>query len=396
MSYLSIDKSKAMKKNRVNDSFFIGYDWVLITSALLLSVIGAALVYSASNQRLQDAGLPTDFYLQRHIFNLILGLILGLIVSRFSFRTARAYAIIIYGFAVIGLMLVLIPGIGKSQGGAQAWLALPGGFTFQPSEFTKVALITLLAMVLTERRDSELVPHDKDVLLGLSLAGIPALLVLLQNDFGTVMIIGATLLTVLVASGTKLRWVFGSLFAVLFGGYVASQLNFIKDYQLKRLATFVDPTLDPLGAGYNTLQAKIAIGSGGWFGQGYLNGPQTQGKYVPAQRTDFIFTVAGEELGFFGATLVILLMGLILYRLSKIALKAPDRFGRLTAVGVAGWFAIQSFENIGMNLGIMPVTGVPLPFVSYGGSSMFVSWMAIGLAVAIGREIDDRVTPIIR
>ncbi|MFZ9701881.1 MAG: rod shape-determining protein RodA [Candidatus Nanopelagicales bacterium] len=396
MSYLSVDKSKTIKKNRVNDSFFIGYDWVLITSALLLSVIGAALVYSASNQRLQDAGLPTDFYLQRHIFNLILGLILGLIVSRFSFRTARAYAIIIYGFAVIGLMLVLIPGIGKSQGGAQAWLALPGGFTFQPSEFTKVALITLLAMVLTERRDSELVPHDKDVLLGLSLAGIPALLVLLQNDFGTVMIIGATLLTVLVASGTKLRWVFGSLIAVLFGGYVASQLNFIKDYQLKRLATFVDPTLDPLGAGYNTLQAKIAIGSGGWFGQGYLNGPQTQGKYVPAQRTDFIFTVAGEELGFFGATLVILLMGLILYRLSKIALKAPDRFGRLTAVGVAGWFAIQSFENIGMNLGIMPVTGVPLPFVSYGGSSMFVSWMAIGLAVAIGREIDDRVTPIIR
>jgi rod shape determining protein RodA len=396
MSYLSVDKSKAIKRNRVNDSFFIGYDWVLISSALLLSVIGAALVYSASNQRLQDAGLPSDFYLQRHIFNLILGLILGLIVSRFSFRMARAYAIIIYAFAVIGLLLVLIPGVGKSQGGAQAWLALPGGFTFQPSEFTKVALITLLAMVLTEKRDSELVPHDKDVLLGLSLAGIPALLVLLQNDFGTVMIIGATLLMVLVASGTKLRWVFGSLFAVLFAGFIASQLNFIKDYQLKRLATFVDPTLDPLGAGYNTLQAKIAIGSGGWFGQGYLNGPQTQGKYVPAQRTDFIFTVAGEELGFFGATLVILLIGLILYRLSKIALKATDRFGRLTAVGVAGWFAIQSFENIGMNLGIMPVTGVPLPFVSYGGSSMFVSWMAIGLAVAIGREIDDRVTPIIR
>ncbi|MFM9130861.1 MAG: rod shape-determining protein RodA [Actinomycetes bacterium] len=396
MSYLSVDKSKAIKRNRVNDSFFIGYDWVLISSALLLSVIGAALVYSASNQRLQDAGLTSDFYLQRHIFNLIFGLILGLIVSRFSFRMARAYAIIIYAFAVIGLLLVLIPGVGKSQGGAQAWLALPGGFTFQPSEFTKVALITLLAMVLTEKRDSELVPHDKDVLLGLSLAGIPALLVLLQNDFGTVMIIGATLLMVLVASGTKLRWVFGSLFAVLFAGFIASQLNFIKDYQLKRLATFVDPTLDPLGAGYNTLQAKIAIGSGGWFGQGYLNGPQTQGKYVPAQRTDFIFTVAGEELGFFGATLVILLIGLILYRLSKIALKAPDRFGRLTAVGVAGWFAIQSFENIGMNLGIMPVTGVPLPFVSYGGSSMFVSWMAIGLAVAIGREIDDRVTPIIR
>ena len=396
MTYSNINSSRVSKSARVSDSFFLGYDWVLISCSVLLSIIGAALVYSASKQRLYDAGIATDFYLQRHIFNVVVGLILALIVSRFSFRTARAYAIIIYGFAILGLFVVLIPGVGKSQGGAQAWLSLPGGFTFQPSEFTKVALITLLAMVLTERRESEKIPNDKDVLFGLSLAGIPALLVLLQNDFGTVMIIGATLLTVLIASGTRLRWVYGSLFVVFFAGFIASKLNFIKDYQLKRLATFVDPTLDPLGAGYNSLQAKIAIGSGGWFGQGYLNGPQTQGKYVPAQRTDFIFTVAGEELGFLGATLVIFLMGMIIYRLTKIAIKAPDRFGRLTAIGVAGWFAIQTFENIGMNLGIMPVTGVPLPFVSYGGSSMFVSWMAIGLAVAIGREIDDRITPIIR
>jgi rod shape determining protein RodA len=390
------DATKLIKRNRVNDSFFIGYDWILIFCALILSITGAALVYSASKQRLYDAGIEMDFYLQRHIFNIILGIVLGLIVSRFSFRMARAYAIIIYGLAVLGLLLVLIPGVGKSQGGAQAWLALPGGFTFQPSEFTKIALITLLAMVLTERRESEEVPHDKDVLFGLALAGIPAVLVLLQNDFGTVMIIGATLLTIMIASGTKIRWVFGSMLLVTFAGFVASKLNFVKDYQLKRLSTFVDPTFDPLGAGYNSLQAKIAIGSGGWFGQGYLNGPQTQGKYVPAQRTDFIFTVAGEELGFFGSVFIIVLLGIILYRLTKIALKAPDRFGRLTAAGVAGWFAIQSFENIGMNIGIMPVTGVPLPFVSYGGSSMFVSWMALGLAVAIGREIDDRVSPLAR
>ena len=396
MTYWSSETPKAPSKNRFNDSFFIGYDWVLITCALLLSIIGSALVYSASKQRLFDAGINSDYYLQRHIFNIIVGIVLALIVSRFSFRTARAYAIIIYGVAVLGLIAVLIPGIGKSQGGAQAWIALPGGFTFQPSEFTKVALITLLAMVLTERRDSELVPDDRDVLFGLALAGIPALLVLLQNDFGTVMIIGATLLSVMVVSGVKLRWVYGSISAVILAGFIASQLNFIKDYQLKRLATFVDPTLDPLGAGYNTLQARIAIGSGGWFGQGLFSGPQTQGKYVPAQRTDFIFTVAGEELGFLGSALIIFLISMILYRLTKIALNSPDRFGRLAAAGVAGWFAIQAFENIGMNLGIMPVTGVPLPFVSYGGSSMFVSWMALGLVVAIGREIDDRVTPLIR
>ena len=396
MTYWSSETPKAPSKNRFNDSFFIGYDWVLITCALLLSIIGSALVYSASKQRLFDAGINSDYYLQRHIFNIIVGIVLALIVSRFSFRTARAYAIIIYGVAVLGLIAVLIPGIGKSQGGAQAWIALPGGFTFQPSEFTKVALITLLAMVLTERRDSELVPDDRDVLFGLALAGIPALLVLLQNDFGTVMIIGATLLSVMVVSGVKLRWIYGSISAVILAGFIASQLNFIKDYQLKRLATFVDPTLDPLGAGYNTLQARIAIGSGGWFGQGLFSGPQTQGKYVPAQRTDFIFTVAGEELGFLGSVLIIFLISMILYRLTKIALNSPDRFGRLAAAGVAGWFAIQAFENIGMNLGIMPVTGVPLPFVSYGGSSMFVSWMALGLVVAIGREIDDRVTPLIR
>ena len=396
MTYWSSETPKAPSKNRFNDSFFIGYDWVLITCALLLSIIGSALVYSASKQRLFDAGINSDYYLQRHIFNIIVGIVLALIVSRFSFRTARAYAIIIYGVAVLGLIAVLIPGIGKSQGGAQAWIALPGGFTFQPSEFTKVALITLLAMVLTERRDSELVPDDRDVLFGLALAGIPALLVLLQNDIGTVMIIGATLLSVMVVSGVKLRWVYGSISAVILAGFIASQLNFIKDYQLKRLATFVDPTLDPLGAGYNTLQARIAIGSGGWFGQGLFSGPQTQGKYVPAQRTDFIFTVAGEELGFLGSVLIIFLISMILYRLTKIALNSPDRFGRLAAAGVAGWFAIQAFENIGMNLGIMPVTGVPLPFISYGGSSMFVSWMALGLVVAIGREIDDRVTPLIR
>lgn len=396
MTYWSSETPKAPTRARFNESFFVGYDWVLISCAGLLSIIGSTLVFSASKQRLFDAGINTDYYLQRHIFNIIVGIVLALIVSRFSFRTARAYAIIIYAVAILGLILVLVPGIGKSQGGAQAWLSLPGGFTFQPSEFTKVALITLLAMVLTERRDSELVPDDRDVLFGLALAGIPAIFVLLQNDIGTVLIIGATLLTVLIASGVKLRWIYGSLSAVFLAGFIASQLNFIKDYQLQRLATFVDPTLDPLGAGYNSLQARIAIGSGGWFGQGYLSGPQTQGKYVPAQRTDFIFTVAGEELGFLGSSLIIVLLGLILYRLIKIAMKAPDRFGRLTAAGVAGWFAIQTFENIGMNLGIMPITGVPLPFVSYGGSSMFVSWMALGLVVAIGREIDDRVTPLIR
>jgi rod shape determining protein RodA len=173
-------------------------------------------------------------------------------------------------------------------------------------------------------------------------------------------------------------------------------LGILKQYQLDRLTSFTNPAFDPQGIGYNTLQARIAIGSGGWFGQGFLNGSQTQGKYIPAQRTDFIFTVVGEEFGFLGISFMLILYFIILYRISRIAWRAPDLFGRLTATGVTAWFAVQSFENIGMNLGIMPVTGVPLPFVSYGGSAMFVSWIAVGLVLAIGRETNYRKSPLLQ
>jgi rod shape determining protein RodA len=377
-------------REKSRSSFWQGYDFLLIFSALTLSVFGSFLVYSASRQRLLDAEMATDYFLQRHLLNILLGIILGVIVSRFSYRTVRAYAIVIYVVALFGSIVVLIPGIGRQQSGAQAWLALPGGLSFQPSEFTKLALIVLLAMVLTEKRDAEERPNDSDVLIGLALAGIPTIFILIQNDLGTALIIAITLFTVLTVSGVKARWITGIAFGTAIAGFLAFQVGALKQYQLDRLTSFTNPALDPQGIGYNTLQARIAIGSGGWFGQGYLNGTQTQGKYIPAQRTDFIFTVAGEEFGFIGIVVMISLYFIILYRISRIAWRAPDLFGRLTATGVTAWFAVQTFENIGMNLGIMPVTGVPLPFVSYGGSAMFVSWIAVGLVLAIGRETDNR------
>jgi rod shape determining protein RodA len=376
-------------------SFWFGYDYLLIVSVLTLSVFGSFLIYSASRQRLLDAEMSTDYFLQRHLLNILLAIILGVVASRFSYRTVRAYAILIYIVALLGSIVVLIPGIGRQQSGAQAWLALPGGLSFQPSEFTKVALIVLLAMALTEKRDAEDRPNDSDVLIGLALAGIPALLILVQNDLGTALIIAITLFAVLIVSGVKARWVLGIMSGGALIGFFTIRLGILKQYQLDRLTSFTDPNFDPQGIGYNTLQARIAIGSGGWFGQGYLNGSQTQGKYIPAQRTDFIFTVLGEEFGFLGIAVMLMLYLIIIYRISRIAWRAPDLFGRLTATGVSAWFTVQTFENIGMNLGIMPVTGVPLPFVSYGGSAMFVSWIAVGLVLAIGRESDDRRSPLI-
>lgn len=377
-------------REKKQKSFWQNYDFFLITSALTLSVFGSFLVYSASRQRLIDAEMASDYFLQRHLLNILLGIILGIIVSRFSYRLVRAYAIVIYVVALFGSIVVLIPGIGRQQSGTQAWLALPGGLSFQPSEFTKLALIVLLAMVLTEKRDAEERPNDLNILIGLVLAGIPTIFILIQNDLGTALIIAITLFTVLTVSGVRARWITGIIISTAAVGYLTFQLGVLKQFQIDRLTSFANPSFDPQGIGYNTLQARIAIGSGGWFGQGFLNGSQTQGKYIPAQRTDFIFTVAGEEFGFIGILIMLSLYVIILYRTSRIAWRAPDLFGRLTATGVTAWFAVQAFENIGMNLGIMPVTGVPLPFVSYGGSAMFVSWVGVGLVLAIGRETDRR------
>lgn len=377
-------------REKKQKSFWQNYDFFLITSALTLSMFGSFLVYSASRQRLIDAEMASDYFLQRHLLNILLGIILGIIVSRFSYRLVRAYAIVIYVVALFGSIVVLIPGIGRQQSGTQAWLALPGGLSFQPSEFTKLALIVLLAMVLTEKRDAEERPNDLNILIGLVLAGIPTIFILIQNDLGTALIIAITLFTVLTVSGVRARWITGIIISTAAVGYLTFQLGVLKQFQIDRLTSFANPSFDPQGIGYNTLQARIAIGSGGWFGQGFLNGSQTQGKYIPAQRTDFIFTVAGEEFGFIGILIMLSLYVIILYRTSRIAWRAPDLFGRLTATGVTAWFAVQAFENIGMNLGIMPVTGVPLPFVSYGGSAMFVSWVGVGLVLAIGRETDRR------
>lgn len=360
------------------DSAIRRLDWALLLAVLALCAISCALVWSATRQPLLDAGEDPQAFLRKHIVNIGIGLALALVASLFDYRMLRAYAPILYVLSIGGLIVVLTP-LGSTINGSHSWIVLPAGFSVQPSEFAKVALVVGMSMLLAEKRDATDDPADIDVLLALAFAGVPLALVMLQPDLGTALVVCALVLGVIAVSGAPIRWILGLVAAAALAATVAIQVGVLKDYQLDRFRAFYDPTADPKGVGYNVRQAQIAIGSGGVHGEGLLHGAQTQGKFVPAQQTDFIFTVAGEELGFVGAAAIVVLLGVILWRISRIAMGAEDLFGRLVATGVLCWFAFQAFENIGMTLGIMPVTGVPLPFVSYGGSSMFANLLAIGL-----------------
>ena len=234
-------------------------------------------------------------------------------------------------------------------------------------------------MVLAERTHGRDDPGHQDVLRALAIAAIPVILILLQPDMGTVFIISAAIVAMIAVSGAPSRWVVALLLVAVIGGFTAVKVGVINDYQLKRLQSFVNPGADSQGSGYQLRQARITVGSGGLIGTGLFNGPQTNGRFVPEQQTDFIFTVAGEETGFLGCGLILLLFGTIIIRAFSIANRTNDPFGRLVCTGVIAWFAFQIFENIGMTMGLMPMTGVPLPFLSYGGSSMFANLIGIGL-----------------
>lgn len=347
-------------------------DWGLLIGGLGLSLIGALLVWSATRHQSGSA------YLARHLLNTGIGLGLAAAVTRVDFRGLRAYAPWLYLASVAGLALVLTP-VGSTINGSHSWVELPGGFSVQPSEFAKVALCVGLAVILAERGERDQPPSHRDIALAWVVAGIPIGLVMLQPDLGSALVLGALAVGVISVSGAPRRWVVGVLAVVAVGVTLALTTPVLSPYQHDRLVAFANPSADPQGIGYQTRQVRIAIGSGGWQGEGLFQGRQTQGGFIPFQQTDFVFSVAGEELGFLGSAGLLLVLGFLVVRSLMVAARAQDAFSRLVAIGVACWFIVQVFENVGMNLGIMPVTGLPLPFVSYGGSSMFACWLALGL-----------------
>ncbi len=350
---------------------WLGVDLGLFIGAAGLSLVGVVLVWSATRA---DHGSALAL---KQLVAVGVGAVAAVGVTRVDVRALRAVAPLVYLVGVLGLAAVLSP-LGSTVNGSRSWIRLPGGFTLQPSELAKVALAVALAMLLADRADRGLRQRHRDVALAWVVAGVSVGLVLAQPDLGSALVLVAMAVVVVAAAGAPLVWTLGVLLAGVAAVVAAFTTPLLSGYQRNRLSAFLDPSLDPQGIGYQTRQVRIAIGSGGLTGQGLFEGRQTQGGFVPFQETDFVFSVAGEELGFLGAVGLVLLIGFIVVRACVVARQA-DTFGRLVVLGIAVWFGVQAFENIGMNVGLMPVTGLPLPFVSYGGSSMIAGWVAVGI-----------------
>ena len=370
------------------------YDWFLIAVTLGLTAIGIVLVWAATAPSLLQAGLDPHSYLKKQILNASIGVVLMMATASIDYRRFRSWTPFAYGLSLLLLMAVLTP-VGTSVNGAKAWIALPGGFQVEPSEFAKLALVLSAAALISRRpaisghatgKQGPGRPSIKAVGWA-AVAAAPLMgLVAIEPALGVTMVLVATFVGVVVLSGLRLRWILSGAVAAGVAVYFAASLHVMKGYQASRLTAFLHPQQDLAGAGYNLLQAKTAIGSGGMFGSGLFHGTFTGNNYVPSQQTDFIFTVAGEELGFVGCAVIIGLLALLIIRAVRIATVTDDLFGMMVSSGVAIWFTFQSFVNIGMTIGLMPITGLPLPFVSYGGSAIFADMIAVGLLQSVRRH----------
>jgi rod shape determining protein RodA len=403
----------------------INVDLTLVIVAGLLSLYGIAMVYSAG-----QTDVPTfvrNAY-RAQLTWLAVGLVGAYAVSRASVRLIEWMTLPLYAFTIMLLLALLIPGIGSGAGTAAStagWLTIGGKRLGQPAEFAKLTVVLMLARVLAQHR---IAPRSMlELWKPMLVAVVPLLLIVKQGDLGTAIVFVGIFFAMLFWSGVQWQLllllaspvislmlgfdpkIWGAWFLLLIGlvlwykpffgeavfvvganvaAGIAGPLiwEHMKPYRQNRLLVFLDPSIDPRGSGYHVMQSLTAIGSGGWFGRGYLNGPQKRLAFLPEQYTDFIFAVVGEELGFIGVALALLLFVILFLRVIRIAERANDSYGSLVAFGLlAGWFT-HVLENVGMTLNLMPITGIPLPFFSYGGSFMLASWVAIGVLARISSE----------
>jgi rod shape determining protein RodA len=355
-------------------------DVVLLVVTAMMVVIGLFLLYSATNQTLRQDRLDPFLRVNKQVVTAAIGVVLLLLMATFDYRFLKVYAGFIYAGVIVSLLLVRVSFLGSSAAGAQRWFEI-AGFQVTPSEFAKVGLIVMLAASLSEIRHTP--PTVQDVVRLCAMALVPLVLVFIQPDIGTSIVMVAIVAGMFLVAGVSGRQIAALVVICIALIAAAFQLGVVKEYQLDRLRAFLDRENTPADVRYNLDQAEIAVGSGGLVGQGFLHGRQTTLDYVPEQHTDFIFTVAGEEFGFVGASFVLLLYALLLWRAIRIAFLSKDPFGTYLATGVASMFAIQMFVNIGMVIGIMPITGIPLPFLSYGGSSMLASCLGVGILLNV-------------
>ncbi|MCH1450286.1 MAG: rod shape-determining protein RodA [Acidimicrobiales bacterium] len=372
------------------DPWWFVVDPLLILSVMAITAMGALLVYSATRGPATELDPADTSFLTRQVLFAVVGAGFGLFAALINIERIRSLVSVAY-IATLGLLFGVVL-FGANINGTQAWYRA-GGFTFQPSEPGKLVLIVALATVFSGDRVG-----FQRMAAGLLLASVPIGLILLQPDLGTVLVYIVITAVMITMSNISMRLILLLVLAAITAITMIFTSDVLKDYQKDRLTVFVldDEAVAELGAdavrvAYNAEQSQIAIGNGGLTGTGLFQGTQTSSNLVPEQQTDFIFSVAGEELGFRGAAILLVLFAVVVLRIWRVAVRASDEFDRLLAVGVMSMFVFQVFQSAGMTMGMMPVTGIPMPFVSYGGSSMLTSMIAIGLILGVYRRRFDYV-----
>jgi len=354
-------------------------DVVLLGAVLALAGLSLLLIYSATRSRLEARGINPLYFVMRQGVFIAIGLGIMVAVMLVDYRKYRDRGAAFYVVLVVMLLAVLSP-LGSSSKGTQGWFQLPGGFQIQPSEIAKILLIIALAGYLAQHRGDL---DTKRLAVTCALAGVPLALVMLQPDLGTAIVMTVIVVAMIAVAGVRGRHLAIIALVALVGVVGVVQAGVLKQYQVDRLTSFLDQSKNKSGSTYNLDQSKTAIGNGGVVGQGLFKGSQTSGSFVPEQHTDFIFTVVGEELGFFGGATMLALFAIIVWRTWRTAQLSSDFSGTLICTGIMAMIAVHVFENVGMTMGIMPITGIPLVFVSYGGSATIAGFAAIGLVLNV-------------
>lgn len=385
MTTLGFDSSRFREER---DPWWFVVDPLLILSVMAITTMGSLLVYSATRGPVTEVSSGDSSFLQKQIFFAIVGAGLGLVAALFNIDRIRS--LVSLGYIGTVVLLIGILQFGANINGAQAWFRF-GGFTFQPSEPGKLVLILTLATVFSAERVG-----FQRMMAGLGLAGLLIGLILLQPDLGTVLVYIVVTAVMIMMSNISMRLILLLVLAAITAITMIFTSDVLEEYQKDRLTVFVldDEAVallgqDAINTAFNAKQSQIAIGNGGLTGTGLFQGTQTSSNLVPEQQTDFIFSVAGEELGFRGAAILLGLFAVVVVRIWRVALRASDEFDRLMATGIMAMFVFQVFQSAGMTMGMMPVTGIPMPFVSYGGSSMLTSMAAIGLVLGVYRRRFD-------
>ena len=353
-------------------------DVVLLFATIVISLLGVLMVYSATRQGREDVGLDPTTFLKRQAMWVVLGIGVMVVVGLIDYRRFRDWAIVLYGGVIVLLVAVLSP-LGSEIRGTKGWFEF-GILQLQPAEFGKLALIVMLGSF------AAMFGGDLDarrLAFALAIAAVPIGLIMLQPDVGTMMVFCAITMGILLVAGVRPRHMIALTFVGLVGVAAVLNLGLLEEYQKERLTAFLDQEGDTQRSAYNLDQSKIAIGAGGLFGRGLFQGTQTNLSYVPEQETDFIFTVVGEELGFVGTGTLLSLFAIMMWRIWRTAQLSRDFTGTLMCVGVLSLLVFQIFQNVGMTMGILPITGIPLPFVSYGGSATLAGFAAIGLVLNV-------------